>query len=86
MRQAFAYADGPCRRSSWQGRCNRDVRLEAGHRRGRARVLRQLRQVRDRVVAAYKRSFSDRMPVYPIVASFEPGESWRWCYVDEAYV
>src|SRR6266508_432695 len=25
---------------------------------------------RDRVVAAYKRSFSDRVPVYPIVASF----------------
>jgi uroporphyrinogen decarboxylase len=25
---------------------------------------------RDRVVAAYKRSFADRMPVYPIVASF----------------
>jgi hypothetical protein len=23
---------------------------------------------------------------HPIVASFEPGESWRWCYVDEAYV
>ena len=19
---------------------------------------------------------------HPIVASFEPGESWRWCYVD----
>src|SRR5437667_6622935 len=25
---------------------------------------------RDRVVAAYKRSFADRVPVYPIVASF----------------
>src|SRR4029453_4490639 len=25
---------------------------------------------RDRVVAAYKRSYSDRVPVYPIVASF----------------
>src|ERR1700741_4502944 len=25
---------------------------------------------RDRVVAAYKRSFADRLPVYPIVASF----------------
>ena len=23
---------------------------------------------------------------HPIVASFEPGESWRWCYVDETYV
>jgi len=22
----------------------------------------------------------------PIVQSFEPGESWRWCYADEAYV
>src|SRR6266511_1033745 len=25
---------------------------------------------RDRVVAAYRRSFTDRVPVYPIVASF----------------
>jgi uncharacterized UBP type Zn finger protein len=23
---------------------------------------------------------------HPIVQSFEPGESWRWCYVDEAIV
>ena len=23
---------------------------------------------------------------HPIVRSFEPGENWRWCYVDEAYV
>jgi hypothetical protein len=23
---------------------------------------------------------------HPIVASFEPGEDWRWSYVDEAYV
>jgi Zn ribbon nucleic-acid-binding protein len=23
---------------------------------------------------------------HPIVASFEPGENWRWCYVDETYV
>ena len=23
---------------------------------------------------------------HPIVASFEPGEDWRWCYVDAAYV
>ena len=23
---------------------------------------------------------------HPIVRSFEPGESWRWCYVDEQYV
>jgi hypothetical protein len=23
---------------------------------------------------------------HPIVRSFEPGESWRWCYVDENYV
>ncbi|GIH92604.1 ubiquitin carboxyl-terminal hydrolase 14 [Planobispora siamensis] len=20
---------------------------------------------------------------HPVIASFEPGESWRWCYVDE---
>jgi hypothetical protein len=23
---------------------------------------------------------------HPIVQSFEPGEHWRWCYFDEAYV
>ncbi|HTP16137.1 MAG TPA: UBP-type zinc finger domain-containing protein [Streptosporangiaceae bacterium] len=23
---------------------------------------------------------------HPIVQSFEPGENWRWCYIDEAYV
>jgi uncharacterized UBP type Zn finger protein len=23
---------------------------------------------------------------HPIVQSFEPGEEWRWCYVDETYV
>ena len=23
---------------------------------------------------------------HPVVQSFEPGEDWRWCYVDEAYV
>jgi uncharacterized UBP type Zn finger protein len=23
---------------------------------------------------------------HPIVRSFEPGESWRWCYVDQTYV
>ena len=23
---------------------------------------------------------------HPIVRSFEPGEDWRWCYVDEAVV
>ena len=23
---------------------------------------------------------------HPIVRSFEPGEAWRWCYVDEAIV
>ena len=23
---------------------------------------------------------------HPIVRSFEPGESWRWCYVHEQYV
>jgi uncharacterized UBP type Zn finger protein len=23
---------------------------------------------------------------HPIVRSLEPGESWRWCYVDEAFV
>jgi uncharacterized UBP type Zn finger protein len=23
---------------------------------------------------------------HPIVQSFQPGEDWRWCYVDEAMV
>jgi hypothetical protein len=23
---------------------------------------------------------------HPIVRSFEPGEDWRWCYVDEMFV
>ena len=23
---------------------------------------------------------------HPIIQSFEPGENWRWCYVDEAEV
>lgn len=23
---------------------------------------------------------------HPIVRSLEPGEDWRWCYIDEAYV
>ena len=23
---------------------------------------------------------------HPIVASLEPGEDWRWCYADQAYV
>jgi hypothetical protein len=23
---------------------------------------------------------------HPVVRSFEPGEDWRWCYVDEMLV
>ena len=23
---------------------------------------------------------------HPIIRSFEPGEDWRWCYVDEIYL
>jgi hypothetical protein len=23
---------------------------------------------------------------HPIVRSYQPGEDWRWCYVDERYV
>jgi hypothetical protein len=23
---------------------------------------------------------------HPMVASFEPGEDWRWCYAEEAFV
>ncbi|MGK5556405.1 UBP-type zinc finger domain-containing protein [Actinomadura kijaniata] len=25
-------------------------------------------------------------PVHAVVRSFEPGEDWRWCFVDEAIV
>jgi len=27
-----------------------------------------------------------RAAAHPIVQSFEPGEDWRWCYVDQAYL
>ncbi len=27
-----------------------------------------------------------RAAAHPIIASFEPGEDWRWCYVDEMFV
>jgi len=23
---------------------------------------------------------------HPVVRSFEPGEDWAWCYVDETYL
>ena len=23
---------------------------------------------------------------HPVVQSFEPGEKWKWCYVDELYI
>jgi uncharacterized UBP type Zn finger protein len=23
---------------------------------------------------------------HPIMRSFEPGEDWRWCYIDQTYV
>ena len=23
---------------------------------------------------------------HPVIASFEPGEAWMWCYVDELFV
>ena len=23
---------------------------------------------------------------HPIIESFEPGQNWRWCYVDRAYI
>ena len=32
---------------------------------------------------ASKHAASDQ---HPIVKSFEPGEEWRWCYVDEVVV
>lgn len=27
-----------------------------------------------------------RSTQHPIIQSFEPGQDWRWCYVDEAMV
>lgn len=27
-----------------------------------------------------------RQTDHPVVRSFEPGEDWRWCYLDEAVV
>jgi uncharacterized UBP type Zn finger protein len=27
-----------------------------------------------------------RLSKHPIVQSFEPGEDWMWCYVDEVYI
>jgi uncharacterized UBP type Zn finger protein len=27
-----------------------------------------------------------RRVAHPVVQSFEPGEDWRWCFVDETYV
>ncbi len=23
---------------------------------------------------------------HPLIQSFQPGQTWRWCYIDEAYV
>jgi uncharacterized UBP type Zn finger protein len=23
---------------------------------------------------------------HPIIQSFEPGENWKWCYVDDVYI
>ncbi len=23
---------------------------------------------------------------HPVIKSFQPGESWKWCYIDEIYV
>jgi uncharacterized UBP type Zn finger protein len=23
---------------------------------------------------------------HPVIRSFQPGESWRWCYVDELFI
>jgi uncharacterized UBP type Zn finger protein len=28
--------------------------------------------------------FKDTM--HPVIKSFEPGESWKWCFVDEIFV
>jgi hypothetical protein len=44
-------------------------------------VAEQLRQrAQGRTLAAWERLGS------PIVRSFEPGEDWRWCYLDETLV
>ena len=56
--------------SSWSTRrsCRRGTWRSTGS--GTSRRARRRYTNRDRVVAAYKRSFADRVPVYPIVASF----------------
>lgn len=30
--------------------------------------------------------FAIQSTAHPIVASFEPGEAWRYCYVDEVLI
>jgi uncharacterized UBP type Zn finger protein len=27
-----------------------------------------------------------RRTAHPVIRSFEPGEGWQWCYVDEIYL
>ncbi|MEP6993055.1 MAG: UBP-type zinc finger domain-containing protein [Acidobacteriota bacterium] len=27
-----------------------------------------------------------RATKHPIIQSFQPGEDWRWCYIDEVYL
>jgi uncharacterized UBP type Zn finger protein len=27
-----------------------------------------------------------QMTAHPIIQSFQPGESWRWCYVDQIFM
>lgn len=27
-----------------------------------------------------------RTSAHPIMQSFEPGQTWRWCYIDKTYV
>jgi hypothetical protein len=36
-----------------------------------------------RHASAHFRSTLDTGAAHPLMRSFEPGESWRWCFIDE---
>ena len=57
---------------------------EAGHALGSSPALPELRPRRLlRQLAGPPRHEHFHHTGHPVVASFEPGERWAWCYVDE---
>ncbi len=36
-----------------------------------------------RHATAHNRGSAEAGDEHPVIRSFEPGETWRWCYVDE---